>query len=418
MTAGLTAWLTQYGYVGLALGVSLESAGLPVPGETALLVAAFAAAHGSLSLPLVMITAAAAGILGDNLGYAVGRRFGRPWLERFGPRVLLFPARLARADAFFARWGGPAIALARFAPGVRVVGALMAGVSGMRWRTFLLFNALGAVAWASIVGLLGYGSGTVWQTVGKLPSGPVATGLVIAATVVLSIALLAGAVRRAPSRDGRWLVWRSTAIVGVSLAAALVLAGVVDSVSEKEIGALDTAARQWILAHRPPMVVGVFTVVSRVGSAISLGALTLIVLVVLWRRGRRASLPAALVPLLSAGVIVALKHAFARVRPPGGALARELTYSFPSGHTAAATAVFITLAMVLHRERLVPVRVPVLAVVAGLLVGLSRVVLDVHWASDVLAGWSVGILVAVVGIALQERLRPQEESAQSITVIR
>ena len=121
MTAGLTAWLTQYGYVGLALGVFLESAGLPVPGETALLVAALAAAHGSLSLPLVMITAASAGILGDNLGFAVGRRFGRPWLERFGPHFLLSPARLARADAFFARWGGPAIALARFAPGVRVV---------------------------------------------------------------------------------------------------------------------------------------------------------------------------------------------------------------------------------------------------------------------------------------------------------
>lgn len=110
-TAFLT-WLARWGYAGVALGVFLESVGVPVPGETALFAAAFGAACGALALPWMIGTAAIASVLGDNLGFALGRRLGRGWLEHHGRRVLFTPERLAQVDRFFARHGPVAVALA------------------------------------------------------------------------------------------------------------------------------------------------------------------------------------------------------------------------------------------------------------------------------------------------------------------
>lgn len=159
---GFVNWVTEYGYYGLALGVFLESAGVPVPGETALVAAAIAAAHGWLSLPWVIGVAALAGMLGDNLGYGLGRKLGRPFAERHLARVFT-RSRLERVDRFFARYGPAAVALARFVTGLRVVAAFSAGMARLRWSLFLPFNLLGAVLWATSVGLVGYAAGLGWK---------------------------------------------------------------------------------------------------------------------------------------------------------------------------------------------------------------------------------------------------------------
>jgi membrane protein DedA with SNARE-associated domain len=151
----------RYGYAALAAGVLLENAGVPVPGETMLLAAAALAARGGLSIVLVAIVAASAAIVGDNIGFAIGRSGGRPLLERFGRWVFITPERLDAVDRFFERRGPMAVAGARFVPALRVVGALGAGASRMSWRSFLLFNAIGAVAWATVVSTLGYGGSGV-----------------------------------------------------------------------------------------------------------------------------------------------------------------------------------------------------------------------------------------------------------------
>jgi membrane protein DedA with SNARE-associated domain len=155
--AALLLDIGRYGYVALAAGVLLENAGLPVPGETMLLAAAALAARGRLSIVLVALVAAAAAIVGDNIGFAIGRAGGRPLLERFGRWVFITPERLDAVDRFFDRRGPLAVVGARFVPALRVVGALAAGSSRMHWRSFLLFNAIGAVAWATVVSLIGYG---------------------------------------------------------------------------------------------------------------------------------------------------------------------------------------------------------------------------------------------------------------------
>jgi membrane protein DedA with SNARE-associated domain len=160
--AALLLDVGRYGYAALALGVLLENAGVPVPGETMLLAASALASRGGLSIVLVALVAASAAVVGDNIGFAIGRSGGRPLLERFGRWVLVTPERLDAVDLFFDRRGPAAVVVARFIPALRVVGALGAGASRMPWRSFLVFNAIGAVAWATAVSTLGYvGTGAI-----------------------------------------------------------------------------------------------------------------------------------------------------------------------------------------------------------------------------------------------------------------
>jgi len=153
---------SRYGYAAVFFGVFLENTGLPIPGETILLAGAALAHTGRLRLAAVIGTAIAGATLGDNLGFLIGRRGGRELLEKYGGRVGLTPARLREFDQFFERHGPKTVFAARFITGLRVVGAVLAGASGMRWRTFLVFNACGAVAWCTVIGFAGYALGQSW----------------------------------------------------------------------------------------------------------------------------------------------------------------------------------------------------------------------------------------------------------------
>ena len=153
----------RYGYWVVFVGVFLENAGVPVPGETALLAGAALAHFGGLSLPWVIATAIAGATLGDNLGFWVGRRGGRALAERYGRRVRADAAPAEQFDRFFERHGGRTVFIARFITGLRVFGAVLAGASGLRWPTFLFYNATGALVWATAVGIAGYLLGESWD---------------------------------------------------------------------------------------------------------------------------------------------------------------------------------------------------------------------------------------------------------------
>jgi membrane protein DedA with SNARE-associated domain len=163
------AWLTdlfaRYGYFVVFFGVLLENAGVPVPGETILLAGAALSRFGHLSLFWVISTAIAGAVLGDNVGFFIGRRGGRRLLERHGRLLGLTSARLDQFDAFFARHGSKTVFFARFVTGLRVVGAVLAGASRLPWGRFLVFNAAGALAWATTFGAVGYALGYSWETI-------------------------------------------------------------------------------------------------------------------------------------------------------------------------------------------------------------------------------------------------------------
>jgi membrane protein DedA with SNARE-associated domain len=181
----MPGWLldlfARYGYAVVFGGVFLENTGLPVPGETALLAGAALAHYGQLSLTRVIVTAIAGAILGDNLGFFIGRRGGRRIAERHGWRVGLTPERLVEFDRFFEGHGPKTVFAARFITGLRVVGAVLAGGSGMKWPVFLFYNATGAVVWCTVIAFAGYSLAYSWETLERWIGR---TGLVALAVLV------------------------------------------------------------------------------------------------------------------------------------------------------------------------------------------------------------------------------------------
>jgi membrane protein DedA with SNARE-associated domain len=147
------------GYAAVAIFVGVEASGVPVPGETALIGAAVLASQGELSIEIVIAIAAAAAIIGDNIGYLLGARFGRRLMERPGRSQARRLEALARGEHLFDRHGAKAVFLGRWIALLRIWAAWLAGMAGMRWRTFLLWNALGGIGWALCFGLLGYFGG-------------------------------------------------------------------------------------------------------------------------------------------------------------------------------------------------------------------------------------------------------------------
>jgi undecaprenyl-diphosphatase len=155
-----------WGYVIVGAATFLENsvgAGVIVPGETLVIVGGFYARTGELQLPIVSIVAVVGAILGDNLGYWLGRRFGRGFFERHGRRVLVTPERLVAAERYYASHGGKTVFLGRFVPVVRSVGFIVAGIAHMPWRRFLLYDMAGALIWGVGHSLLGYALGASYQ---------------------------------------------------------------------------------------------------------------------------------------------------------------------------------------------------------------------------------------------------------------
>ena len=146
----------RYGYLVVFLGVMLESTGVPLPGEAVLLASGALAHRGVLDLVDVAFFGLLGAVAGDQIGYWIGRRGGRPFVVRWGRYVLITPERLGRTEAFFARHGGRAVFLARFVAGLRVFGALVAGISRMPWGKFVLYNVLGGAVWVTATVSIGY----------------------------------------------------------------------------------------------------------------------------------------------------------------------------------------------------------------------------------------------------------------------
>lgn len=183
MPAWLASALTHYGYLAVFVGVFLENLGVPVPGETVLLAASFFSREHLLRIWIVVPCAIIAAICGDNFGYWIGRHAGKRVVERYGRFVGLTPARLERVESSFRRHGPRTIFFARFVSGLRVVAAIFAGVSAIRWPVFVVFNAAGAIVWASAVGALGWAFGQSWPLLERWVGR---TGLIVLTAVVVA----------------------------------------------------------------------------------------------------------------------------------------------------------------------------------------------------------------------------------------
>jgi membrane protein DedA with SNARE-associated domain len=158
-------YLGQYGIWAILVLVMIEDFGIPVPGETILIAGAIYAGAGRMNIVAVGVVGFLAAIVGDNIGFAIGHFGGRTLALRWGKYVFLTEERLDRAEQFFHRHGGKVITIARFIEGLRQANGIIAGISGMHWRRFLAFNALGAALWVGTWVSLGYLAGNHITTI-------------------------------------------------------------------------------------------------------------------------------------------------------------------------------------------------------------------------------------------------------------
>ncbi len=203
--SGFAPLIGHYGYVAIGGLVMLEDFGVPVPGETILIAGAVYAGAGRLSVVGVGLTAFVAAVIGDNIGYLIGRLGGRALVARYGRYVLLTAERMDRAESFFRRNGGGIVVIARFIEGLRQLNGIVAGTVEMPWPRFLLFNTIGAALWAGVWTSVGYLAGShievIYSTVVRY-SWYVLIGLGVVVAALIARALLRRR-RRARAAQGR-----------------------------------------------------------------------------------------------------------------------------------------------------------------------------------------------------------------------
>ena len=178
------------GYPAAGLGILIESAGIPFPGEALLLAAAAWASARHHSLPLVILFGFLGATAGANIGYYLGYKGGRPFVERFGSAFHIRPEHIARSELFFARHGDKAILGGRFVLGLRTWGSMLAGMARMPFWRFEAFSALGALGWAVLIGLIGYLLGDYLPLIGAIIKGIGFGGLVLIVLVAITLVVV------------------------------------------------------------------------------------------------------------------------------------------------------------------------------------------------------------------------------------
>lgn len=186
-TSQLMNLLHVYGYWAVLVFVSIESIGIPFPGETMLIAAAiFAGKTHQLLIPFVIAAAAAGAIIGDNIGFFIGRQGGYRLLHRYGRYIRLDERKLKLGQYLFRKHGGKVVFFGRFVAVLRAFAAFLAGTNRMTWRRFLIFNALGGIVWATIYGLGGYYLG---KNIDRF-TGPIGTVTIILAVIGIIASLI------------------------------------------------------------------------------------------------------------------------------------------------------------------------------------------------------------------------------------
>jgi membrane protein DedA with SNARE-associated domain len=185
----LEHWLSHYGLLAVFVVVGAESLGIPVPGETMLIAAAlYSGTTHKLSIALIVLAAAAGAIVGDNIGYAIGRQGGWRLLRRYGHRVGIHERRLKLGRYLFLRHGGKVVFFGRFVSVLRTYAALLAGANHMPAPRFFVFNASGGIIWASIYGFgYYYAAGVVKRLNSALAIVAIALGVALIVAVALFI---------------------------------------------------------------------------------------------------------------------------------------------------------------------------------------------------------------------------------------
>lgn len=409
---------------------ALESSvflGFFFPGETALILGGVLASYHRVSLWAVLVAGISGAIIGDSVGYLVGREYGPRLLQARPFRRFLKPRRIEQAQEYLTRRGGRAVFFGRFTAALRVLVPGLAGMARMRYRVFLPFNVAGGAIWGTIMVMLGYLAGASWKQVAHY-----ATQVGIALFVVVVLALLLGHLLRSArdpdswagrqisrvgrSRLARWLERRFPAQLrwlaarfqsgvptGFALTVAVLTLGacawsfgsLTNSVlSHINSARLDPRVLAFVIGHRQPWLTGLAKTLTWLGSGFVLWPVVIGSGLALWW-WRREWLPAVLPALSLAGAwawSMLAKTLVSRPRPPAvDWLGTFHGWSYPSGHAAQALGAWGMLGLMVMAGRSFGARALLMtgAFLLALVAGLTRLYLAANWMTDVLSGWAL-----------------------------
>ena len=442
--------LGHWGYLVIFIIVALECQallGLFMPGESLVLVGGFFAEQGHLDLRVLIFVISIAAIFGDSIGYELGRHLGRGWLIKHGKRFGLRQEHMDRVDGFFVRHGGKAVFGSHFLHLLRALMPFVAGARRMRYLKFLVFNAVGCVVWATVFVSLGYLAGGTWRVAAKWVGR---ASEIIGGALLLALALgwlwrwlgrheaeikqrwrsvvehrRAMAMRRRFAPQLEFLFHRLSPsgylglhlTIGVLLlvSASWLFGGIAeDVVAGDPLTVFDQNVAQWFHERRTPGLTAAMQLVTGLGSPKWVTAVAVITALLLWWKHCWFRL-LALMLTVPGGMVLNffLKMAFHRQRPT---FAESFLifhgYSFPSGHTMAATLLYGVLAafaVILFPSWHWRVGAVLGAIVMVLLIGFSRVFLGAHYLSDVMGAAAAGLAWLALSLTAVDTLRRRRD---------
>lgn len=431
----------------LAAAEAAAFAGLFIPGEAAMLIGGFLVFRGRADLAWMLVAGSAGAVIGDSLGYEIGRRLG-PRLEqgRLGRRI--GHDRWRRASAYVRRHGGTSNFLGRFIGVLRALVPAVAGSAGMPYRTFLAYNAAGGIIWASGFILLGVAAGRSYKVVEQWAGRAT---LVLGAIVLVAFGLVVGARWIASHTDdlraarddllarpriarlreryqrqidfvaGRFDPEAQTGLyltvgLAIALAGAWIFAGILQDVAGKEeIALVDRPVIEFLAGHRDPDLTAVMRALTLLGNNVFVAVAMALAAGISYLRTRARRWPAFLAATFigAIGLDNLMKWIVNRPRPDIHPVIEVGGSSFPSGHAAAAAALFCAAAYVstrdMHWRKASWIWAG--ALFAIFVVGFTRVYLGVHWPTDVAAGYALGGFWTAVTATATRLLAPPKVPA-------
>jgi len=398
------------GYPFLFLTVVLEGVpliGTLVPGHVSLIVAGFLIKVGVFNVWITLILGISGALLGDYLGYYLGKKYGLSLIDKLKPYFFITNKHIKKAQDLLANHTGKAMVIGRLSPMTRALMPFLVGTNKTSDKQFWKFNIIGGCIWAISSIVLGFAFGAGYQAAAGFMGKFILIAICAAVVIIWGYRFV----------NIRFHVFKKYELfmLILNLLALWVLAQVVQdawsiqpavagsSFVGSSLASFDVSVNLFMASHVTPYMASIANVITNCGGTLVIGGLSVIVTVALSLRKKWRS---AAIMLLSIGssafVIGLLKEFFMRARPEN-ALQVVTDPSFPSGHAGMAAAFFLIvayLAMPKIRSWVWRELTFVACVLAIILIGLSRLVLNVHWASDVIAGWALGIFCATASVLL------------------
>ncbi len=399
----IEAIITHGGYVILFIFTTLEGiplVGMAVPGHIAIVVAGFFARIGTLDLTIVIIISVIGAILGDYIGFTLGRKYGLSFIDKIRPYFFVRDSHIEKTRNLLARHTGKAMIIGRFSPVTRALMPFLVGTTHTSSRKFWFYNIIGGISWAVISIFVGYVFGAGYHAAAGTLGKFVVAALIFAIITIWGYRFI----------NMRFHIFKKYELftLGLNVISLYVLARTIQDawaahsfMANFDIwvdGAMD------MLHQTTPLYSTIAGWVSTIGGTAVTGGLGILIGIGLAvkKKWRRAAIM--IMAIGSTGIATLLmKEFFLRARPENALQLIINDPSFPSGHASMSAAFFVVIAYFLASrihswaKRELVLVVCVLAVIA---IGVSRLVLNVHWASDVIAGWALGTFLATASILL------------------